>query len=74
MTNIAKIEVLQVQHIENSIIVEVHVTIGSMECNRRYTLEKNATKAEIKKYINDKIIEEENRHVIGESFEVKLDG
>ena len=40
-------------------IVEVHVKIGSMECNRRYTLKSDATKAEIKQHITNKIIEEE---------------
>ena len=68
----AKIDILQIQEVENNIIIETEVEIRGNVRRKRFMVPKGTNNAAIKKHIADKLIEEENRNVVGEKFEVDI--
>lgn len=68
----AKIDILSIQNVESNIVVETNVDIRGIIRKKRFTLPKGSNNDEIKQHIKDKLIEEENRNVVGEKFEVDL--
>lgn len=72
MNTIAKVEILQKRIAERTIIIEADVEIRGITKRKRYIVDMNSSNDYIRKYISDKIIEEEKTDVIGESFEVEV--
>lgn len=72
MSTKAKVQILQKRIAERTVIIEADVEIKGITRRKRYIVDMNSSNDYIKKYISDKIIEEEKTDVIGESFEVEV--
>lgn len=68
----AKVDILQRRIVEKQIIIEADVEIKGITRRKRYFVDKSLNAEGIRKHISDKIIEEENRDVVGEKFEVEI--
>ncbi len=72
MNTKAKVQILEKRIAERTVIIEADVEIRGITRRKRYIVDMNSSNDYIKKYISDKIIEEEKTDVIGESFEVEV--
>ena len=73
MNTKAKVQILEKRIAERTVIIEADVEIRGITRRKRYIVDMNSSNDYIKKYISDKIIEEEKTNVIGESFEVEVE-
>ena len=72
MINKAKVRILQERKVEKTLLIEAEVEIKGITRRKRYTLPNTSSNEDIRKHITNKLIEEENRNVVGSKFEVEL--